>query len=192
MGRFGELPVSWRDRRTWGTTPAERARAYPCDRFLPGAGDAVHRGIDVAAPPAVVFRWLCQLRAAPYSYDTLDNFGRRSPQTLTPGLEQLALGQRFMTIFDLVEFEHDAHVTLKIEHWRRVFGDGAVTYLIVPDDRDPGRCRLLVKILIGHRRPLGPLRRLSRELMPLGELTMMRRQLLNLRDLAQGTAGRSP
>jgi hypothetical protein len=176
----------WRDRRTWGTTAVERAIEYPCDRFLPNAEDAVHRGIDVAAPPAVVFRWLCQLRTAPYSYDALDNLGRRSPTTLTPGLERLALGQRFMTIFDLVAFEPDRHVTLKIEHFKRAFGDGAVTYLIVSDAEDPGRCRLLVKILLGRRR-LGPLRRAYRELTPLGELVMMRRQLLNLRKLAEGT-----
>lgn len=186
MARFGELPVSWRDRRAWGVTAAERAREYPCDAVLRDPGDAVFRGIDVAAPPAVAFRWLCQLRVAPHSYDLIDNFGRRSPQTLTPGLEQLQLGQRFMTIFDLVAFEPDRHITLKIAHYRFTFGDGAVTYAVVPDARDPDRCRLLVKLLIGPR-SRGPLHRLYRELMPFGELVMMRRQLLNLRDLAQAT-----
>lgn len=59
--------------RTWGSTEAERARQYPCDRWLVDPDDVCFRAIDVAAQPAVVFRWLCQLRAAPYSYDWIDN-----------------------------------------------------------------------------------------------------------------------
>ena len=73
--------VAW----TWGTTPEERARPYPCDRWLEGANDAYWRGVTVRAEPAVVFRWLCQLKVAPYSYDWIDNWGRQSPRTLTPG-----------------------------------------------------------------------------------------------------------
>jgi hypothetical protein len=54
--------------RTWGTTAAERALPFACDRFLGDPDDVLYRGIDVDAPPPVVFRWLCQMRIAPYSY----------------------------------------------------------------------------------------------------------------------------
>jgi hypothetical protein len=81
----------------WGSTPAERELPYPCDRYIAHPHGAYFRAVDVDAPAAIVFRWLCQLRVTPYSYDWIDNFGRRSPQTLTPGLEQLELGQTFMT-----------------------------------------------------------------------------------------------
>jgi hypothetical protein len=183
MARLTErLSATWSTRRTWGTTPAERAAEYPCDRFLREPDDACWRAVDVAAPAPTVFRWLCQLRVAPYSYDTLDNFGRRSPQTLTPGLERLELGQRFMTIFSLVDFEPDRSITLLTARWRRIFGDVAGTYMVTP--QSPGRSRLLVKLLLGPRR-LGPATRPYRELMPLGELFMMRRQLLNLKGLAE-------
>ena len=72
--------MTWRRRLrtlgdTWGTTEDERAAAYPVDDVLPDAEQWLFRGIDVAAPAALTFRWLCQLRAAPYSYDWIDNWG---------------------------------------------------------------------------------------------------------------------
>ncbi|MCX5731216.1 MAG: hypothetical protein NTY18_07665 [Deltaproteobacteria bacterium] len=36
-------------------------------------------GVTVAAPATVLFRWLCQLRVAPYSYDRLDDGSPRHP-----------------------------------------------------------------------------------------------------------------
>jgi hypothetical protein len=168
--------------RTWGSTAADRARSFPADRFVREAVDVYFRAVEVAAPAPVVFRWLCQLRVAPYSYDLLDNLGRRSPRTLTPGLERLELGQRFMTIFELVDFEPDRQITLRIARLQRLFGRAAVTYTAVPVDED--RCRLVVKLVIDGRGPRAA-RSLRRELMPFGELVMMRRQLLTLRDLAE-------
>jgi hypothetical protein len=159
---------------TWGSTAGERTLALPCDRHLPGAATVVHRAIDIAAPAHTVFRWLCQLRAAPYSYDLIDNFGRRSPQTLTPGLDELELGQRFMTIFDLVEFERDRHITLVVRRGRFAFGSAAVTYAV---SRNGERgSRLLVRVASGR----------SSRLLPWLDLFMMRRQLLNLKRLAEG------
>ncbi|HUB99274.1 MAG TPA: hypothetical protein VMS11_05565 [Solirubrobacterales bacterium] len=96
----------------WGSTAPERAASYPCDSLLPAAETTMWRAVDVAAPAPAVFRWLCQLRAAPYSYDLIDNFGRRSPQELTPGLERLEVGQRVMTIFRLAEFEPGRSLTV--------------------------------------------------------------------------------
>src|SRR5436305_1441695 len=99
---------------TWGSTPAERARPFACDRWVERPDDPLFRAIDVDAPAAVVFRWICQLRVAPYSYDWIDNFGRQSPRTLLPGLDALAVGQPVMTFFELVEFERDRHLTARL------------------------------------------------------------------------------
>ena len=61
----------------WGSTAEERAQPFPLpDRVLRDADHVMFRAVDVAAPIEVTFRWLCQLRAAPYSYDKLDNLGR--------------------------------------------------------------------------------------------------------------------
>jgi hypothetical protein len=176
--------LSWRAAvRTWGTTPEERATGFPCDGVLPGWNQALFRGVGVAARPAVVFRWLCQLRAAPYSYDWIDNLGRRSPRALTPGLEQLAVGQRVMRIFDLVAFEHDRHLTIRLRR-PGVFPPLAGTYLAAP--APAGGSRLLVKLVLR----IGPgLRdRLAARLLPTLDWIMMRRQLLNLKALAERTA----
>jgi hypothetical protein len=167
---------------SWGSTPQERAERFACDRLIESPDHVLFRAVEVGAPTEVVFRWLCQLRAAPYSYDKLDNFGRRSPQTLTPGLDQLEVGQRFQTIFRLVEFEAGHSLTMLSEG--PVFGRVAVTYRAVPATE--GRSRIVVKLLVSYPGlPHGPLVRL---IGPPGDLVMMRRQLLNLQGLAERQA----
>jgi hypothetical protein len=168
--------------RTWGSTEEERAAAYPCDCWLEEADEHLWRAIDVAAPPAVVFRWLCQLRAAPYSYDWIDNLGRRSPRELTPGLDELAEGQRIMTIFRLVEFARDRHITLLLERGKRAFGELAMTYAVEPA---PGGSRLVAKLVIKRPRGLG---RVLSPLLPAGDLIMMKKQLRTLKKLAERDA----
>ncbi len=172
---------------TWGTEEAERRLPFPCDRYLEQAEAAYFRGITVRARPATLFRWLCQMRVAPYSYDWIDNGGRRSPRTLTPGLEELAVGQSVMRIFTLVDFARDRNLTLRIKHGPGafgLFGDLGITYLIVPES--PERCRLLVKIVT--RYPRGLTGALMRWGLPWGDLVMMRRQLLNFKTLAEVSA----
>jgi hypothetical protein len=167
----------------WGSTAGERARSYPCDGLVAEPRSELFRAIDVDAPQATVFRWFCQLRAAPYSYDKLDNFARRSPQRLTPGLEQLERGQRVATIFRLAEFEPGESLT--IHHRGRVFGEVACTYWA--KEVDENRSRIVVKLLWKPARR-GLLGTAGRLLLPPGDLVMMRRQLLNLKQLAEGTA----
>lgn len=171
---------------SWDVEPAEKALDFACDELTGPFDDDYYRGVTVEAPPATVFRWLCQLRAAPYSYDWIDNWGRRSPRRLTPGLENLEVGQTMMTIFDLIGFERDHHLTVRIKRRspaERVFGDVAVTYQIVP--RNEGGCRLIAKLRVLY--PRGLWGRLARAVLPPGDLIMMRRQLLNLKRLAEAS-----
>jgi hypothetical protein len=170
----------WRQVREGGSTARERAEIWPCDRWLADPDDALFRSIDIAAPPEVVFRWLCQLRVAPYSYDWLDNFGRRSPRALTPGLDALEVGQRFMTIFELLEFEPNSHLTIRARS--RLFGEVVVTYRVSATD-DLERSRLAVKLLVKHRRDL--LGRVWSLVLPPGDLVMMRKQLRTLAALSE-------
>src|SRR5688500_5689831 len=142
-------PVS----RTWGTAAHERELSYPCDRFITQPEAALYRGVTIKAPAEIVFRWLCQMRVAPYSYDWIDNGGRQSPQALTPGLDNLVVGQEVMRIFNLVDFEYARQLTLRMKPGSsaaRMFGDIMVSYVIVASS--PSSCRLLVK-LIGNYPP---------------------------------------
>jgi len=153
----------------WGATDAEATRPLPCDAIAPAGAARADRAISIAAPAGVVFRWLCQLRVAPYSYDALDNRCRRSPRSLTPGLERLEPGQRFMTLFRLHAYARDEHVTLRARNtW--------VTYAVSPEGSGT---RLLVRVR--SARP-----RLVNALLLLGDLVMMRKQLLTLKALAEG------
>ena len=170
---------------TWGTTADERALSYPCDGFVRRVDAACWRGVSVRTDAATVFRWLCQLRVAPYSYDWIDNRGRRSPRILTPGLEQLEVGQRLMSIFELVAFEPDQHLTLRTRRFAPgVWPAVAVSYVVRP--AGPRATRLLAKLAF-EVRP-GVLGTLARSFLSWGDLVMMRRQLLNLKALAEGRA----
>jgi hypothetical protein len=169
---------------TWGTTASERMLPFPCDSLVKNAEASLYRGVTVQAPPARVYRWLCQLKAAPYSYDWIDNVGRRSPQHLLAGLEKLEIGQDVMGIFKLVGYEEGRQITLQVKPdtaAHRAFGDLAGTYLVLP--RNPGACRLLVKLIV--RYPPGWVGLLMSRFLPWGDLVMMRRQLRNIKRLAE-------
>ncbi|WP_233148079.1 hypothetical protein [Mycobacterium sp. IS-836] len=143
----------------------------PCDALRPRAGVQADRAISIAAPPSIVFCWLCQLRVAPYSYDILDNLGRRSPRARDPELVHLEVGQRFMTLFTLQSFTDDEQITLRSK-------GVAVTYAVRPEG--PGS-RLHARVWFA-----GP--RLPARALALGDLVMMRKQLLTLKSLAEREA----
>ncbi len=163
---------------SWGATEEDLGRPLPCDELFPDAAVVLHRAVDVAAPPELVFRWLCQLRVAPYSYDLLDNLGRRSPQRLIPGLDRLSVGQSAMWLFRIASFDPPAQLT--VAH-RGVFGRVVVTYAVLPQDGDS---HLLMRIR--WTPPPVPLpARLTERAIALGDLVMARRQLLNLKRLSE-------
>lgn len=166
----------------WGSTPGERAASYPCDGRIDDPDAVLFRAVDVAAPAALLYRWLCQLRVAPYSYDWIDNLGRRSPQQLIDGLDDLEVGQRACSIFEIVHFEAGRSVTL--DSTTAMFGRTTITYRADPVDADSSR--LVAKL--AFRMPRNLYGWTARHLLPAGDWVMMRRQLLNLRDLAERDA----
>ena len=161
---------------TWGVRRPERTASLPCDTLCPRTSVRADRAISISAPPPIVFAWLCQLRVAPYSYDIVDNFGRRSPRVRDPGPVRLEPGQRFMGVFALASFVDGEQVTLRS---RGV----AVTYAVRPEGAGS---RLHARVLFTGPRPVG-------RALAFADLVMMRKQLLTLKSLAEReavTAGR--
>lgn len=66
----------------WGVDESETLRSYPCDDFVASPVLPAWRGVHVQAPAGAVWPWVAQVRLAPYSYDWIDNLGRRSPREL--------------------------------------------------------------------------------------------------------------
>ncbi|MBA3037384.1 MAG: hypothetical protein FP814_12950 [Desulfobacterium sp.] len=168
----------------WGATPHELLLQFPCDRFVQKPCTPYYRGITINASAETLFPWLCQMRVAPYSYDWIDNFGRQSPQKLIQGLNNLVIGQNLMFIFELIDFEQNRHITIRLKPdtiGSRIFGDCPISYLIVPQTRNT--CRLLVKLTLKYSP--GLLHWLVRAFLAWGDFIMMRRQLLNFKSLSE-------
>ena len=161
----------------WGVTDAEIAAPFACDRHLvrPPAL-AAWRGVDVAADAAVVWRWVGQIREAPYSYDWIDNLGRRSPRRPL-GLPEPVPGEPFTRCAGRPIGE-----VLAVDPGRELTGRilGALMSYRV-DAVAPGRSRLLLKIVMPRWRILAPA-------VALGDLVMARKQLLTWKALAEQEA----
>ncbi|GAB3270240.1 hypothetical protein [Kineosporia babensis] len=165
----------------WNTSQDEREAVYDCDELLPDAPSRLTRAVDVKTDPRTMFRRLTQLRAAPYSFDLIDNLGRRSPREQLPWCWDLEVGQRVATIFTLTSFRPGEQMTIHMDSGpARVFGDTAITYQVNPQGSD---CRL-VAVLRGKDAP-GPLGGARRHLLAWGDLVMMRKQLRTLARLAE-------
>ncbi|MBM0275040.1 polyketide cyclase [Micromonospora tarensis] len=157
----------------WGVTDNETRRSYPCDDFVVAPTLQAWRGVSIAAPPAAVWPWVAQVRLAPYSYDWIDNLGRRSPRHLK-GLPEPQVGEAFTTsggrkLGRIVSVDAGEQLTSTIM--------GAyLSYVLVPWQRST--TRLLLKVVM--RTPRWAAAGLS-----VGDLIMARRQLLNLKRLAE-------
>jgi hypothetical protein len=169
----------------WGTTAAEAERHYPADDLVEGPNLRMTRAVAVAAPVELSWRWLCQIAVAPYSYDWLDNRGRRSPQELTPGADDLRVGQ-LMMIFELTSFETDHHWTgVTTPSARRLFGRVAVTYAVEPAENGS---RMLCRLVTPTKTVFS---RARAHALAWGDLVMMRKELLTLKGLAERDAAHS-
>jgi hypothetical protein len=157
----------------WRVSESEMLRSFPCDAFVASPVLQAWRGVDVGTSPEALWPWVAQVRIAPYSYDWIDNRGRRSPGKLL-GLPEPRVGEHFTTAGG-----QELGQIVSVDQGRQLTGTimGAfMSYVLVPQGH--GRTRLLLKVVSETSR--WPVLALS-----VGDLIMSRRQLLNLKRLAE-------
>jgi hypothetical protein len=157
----------------WGVSDGEMALAYPCDAFVTVPTVQAWRGVHVAVAPERVWPWVAQVRAAPYSYDWVDNVGRRSPRRLL-GLAPPRVGEAFTAVGGRPQGR-----IVAVEPGRALTGTimGAfMSYVLVP--QPDGSTRLLLKVIMAGNR-------LVAFGLCVGDLVMARRQLLTFKELAE-------
>jgi len=170
----------------WGSTPEEHAAAYPCDGYMQPPQRRLTRAIDVQVPADLTFQWICQIKLAPYSYNWIDNLGRRSPALLPPGTERLAKGQHFM-LFEIVDFSQDRHMTGVVRpRLQGIAGKQAITYQV--SSTGPHSSRIIVCIDLPQRRWIDRVQ--FSNIFAAGDLIMMRKQLQNLKAYTEGDSSR--
>jgi hypothetical protein len=157
----------------WGVTPQDTLLRYPCDTFVVAPALQAWRAVHIEASAEMVWPWVAQIRLAPYSYDWIDNLGRRSPQEIA-GLRDPQIGERFTyaagrALGSIVSVDPGHQLTGQIM-------GACMSYVL---QRQPqGTTRLLLKIVMQTNRwvALG---------VCLGDVVMARRQLLNFKQLAE-------
>jgi hypothetical protein len=173
----------------WGATEAEVTRPMPGDDRLPGASFSATRAITIRARPEHVWPWLVQIgfnRAGWYSYDLLDNLGRRSAERIIPELQAIEVGDWIpmsATINEQTAFRVAALEPNRTLLWAKP--DSTWAWLIAP--LDPERTRVVSRLRCRHQ-PGSVLGLAGVLLMELGDFPMFRKLLLNLRRRAEGLA----
>jgi hypothetical protein len=157
----------------WGVTDDEVRRRYVCDDLVTAPVLQAWRGVTVEASARRVWPWVTQIRVAPYSYDWIDNLGRRSPRTLL-GLPEPVVGEHFISCGG-----RPMGRILHVDPGRGLTGEiaGAImSYRLLPLGDST---RILLKVVMARGRAIAPM-------VSVGDLVMARRQLLTLKSLAEG------
>jgi hypothetical protein len=85
--------------RTYGSTPAERARRLPGDEIVGDPDEVTDHAVSIGAPPEAVWPWLLQMgwgRGGWYTARWVDRLlfpaNRPSAERIVPGLQHLEVG----------------------------------------------------------------------------------------------------
>ena len=156
----------------WGVSDAEVARHYGCGDVVRRPTLEAWRGVTVLADPGAVWARVRQVRIAPYSYDLVDNLGRRSPGELRD-VPEPSVGDPFTRAFGRDQGRVVAVVPGE-ELTATIMG-AHMSYAVLPQGRET---RLVLKVVARPSRWVAPAA-------SVGDLVMARRQLLNLKRLAE-------
>ena len=173
---------------TWGANDDEVRGAVVGDDLVPNARLIATRAITIEAPPSAVFPWLRQMgfgRAGWYSYDWIDNLGRRSAEVILPEWQQVGTGDVIPgggpVGFEVARADEPHALVLRLASTGGVSDRIGFSLAYELRDRD-GSTRLVSRVRARVDLPGGRL--IERGLLGPGDGIMVRRQLLNLAERA--------
>jgi hypothetical protein len=87
----------------WGATDEELERPFPGADLIPGGSCEGAMAITINAPPSMLWPWLVQMgtdRGGWYSWDLLDNGGRKSADRIHPEWQDISVGYHMLALPD--------------------------------------------------------------------------------------------
>ena len=175
----------------WGATPEEIQSPVVGDDLCPSASLIATRSITISAPPQDVFPWIRQMgfgRAGWYSYDWLDNLGRKSATTIHDEWQTVNAGDKVPSgpiSFTAAVVEAPRHFVLEIKSLGKKSPKLHFTLAYELRD-DPHGTRLVTRMRSHISVPLSFL--FEKLILGPGDGLMLRRQLLTISKNASKTS----
>lgn len=175
----------------WNASVDEIASVMPGDELIDAPQLNATRSITIAAPPEHVFPWIRQMgfgRAGWYSYDLIDNLGRRSATRIHPEWQNVNSGDRVPggpIDFTAVTVDEPRVVVLALGQPNAGSARVAFTLAYRLDSiDDTSATRLVTRVRSRIDLPAGRLA--ARYVLGPSDGFMLRKQLANLRRRAEG------
>ena len=168
----------------WGATTEEINGSVVGDDLCSNATVVATRSITIGAPPQDVFPWIRQMgfgRAGWYSYDWLDNLGRKSATTIHDEWQSVEAEDKIPSgpiSFTAAIVDAPRHFVLEIKALGKTSPNLHFTLAYELRD-DPQGTRLVTRMRSHIKLPLGSL--FEKLVLGPGDGFMLRRQLLNIR-----------
>jgi len=172
----------------WGATSEEINSSVVGDDLCSDATLIATRSITIAAPPEKVFPWIRQMgfgRAGWYSYDWLDNLGRKSATTIHDEWQSVVAGDKIPSgpiSFTAAIVDAPRHFVLEIKSPSKkspAKKSPKMHFTLAYELRDDQQGTRLVTRMRSHiNLPLGSL--FEKFILGPGDGFMLQRQLLNI------------
>ena len=168
----------------WGATAEEISSSMVGDDLCSDATVVATRSITIGAAPQEVFPWIRQMgfgRAGWYSYDWLDNLGRKSATTIHDEWQSVEAGDKIPSgpiSFTAAIVDAPRHFVLEIQSLGKK--SPKLHFTLAYELRDnPQGTRLVTRMRSRINLPLGSL--FEKLILAPGDGIMLRRQLLNIK-----------
>lgn len=169
----------------WGATDAEVKRVMPGDEIVSKPSFNATRAVTIQATPQNIYPWIIQMgvtRAGWYSYNLLDNLGRRSAESILPEHQNIQVG-------DLVPRSPDGRQGMRVKYFRKnkwvlwwdQKGDTSWVWEIHPQGE--GKARLITRVRVKYRLFSSAI--LFNLLIEFFDILMMRKSMLGIKRRAE-------